>query len=263
MRSQLCGIALLAALPAAARNDEPVQSRDMFDQHGQPNAFANQFTDDNHMPRLREGAPFRFPDRMKFEHVPGCVTVEFLITPEGKTDKYVIVDSQPKGAYDEAVVEALKFWVFDTNKLTGWLPMRQGFYFEAEIGSHIGATSKDCAVPRVAISSSIADAAERVTPYYPPPLAQAVVAGCATIAFTVNKEGLADEFEVVDFAPEIGKPFAQAALQALTRWDKLPASSERQYVSYAFSLKGKSPATRECKIPGGKSAPLPRPSGKY
>jgi TonB family protein len=256
----------LVAVRAVAAPKGDADTRAMFDKHGRATAFADQFTEQHHWPRLVEGSSFRFTDRQNFDHRPGCVVVQFLITPEGKTDKFVIVDSQPKGMYDETVIEALKFWKFDAKEMHGWLGLREDFGFDAPTGSHLGAWKSDCAEFRVGASGSLAGDVERVTPYYPPPLAQAGIPGCATVGFSVTKDGLADDFEVIDFAPDNGKAFAQAALQAVSRWQMAPPgkAGERQYARFVFELtRGAKSTARECKVPDGKPAPLARPSGKY
>jgi hypothetical protein len=238
-----------AATPAWAETANPYE---FFDSSGHPNAKSDALTDELKLPRLVEGAPFLFPDRQAFEGKTGCVSAAFLIGADGHTDKFVVIDSRPKGLFDSAVLDSLKFWKFDTQVESGWVMLRIPFKFAPTVASRIGVEVPVCAKPmiKLADNSFPAKPAAEIKPFYPPALAQNGTQGCAVIAFSVVK-GQADDYEIVDTVPEGEKAFAQASILALNRYHFADgaAPATRGFVHFTFGLERGNAPGRACKPP--------------
>lgn len=52
----------------------------------------------------------RYPASAAEKGIEGHVDLSFVITPDGKTADITVLDSQPEGVFDEAVVDALERW---------------------------------------------------------------------------------------------------------------------------------------------------------
>lgn len=238
-------------VPFATGAGMEYESKDLFDQNGKPTQYADAFTKEQGLPKLIEGAPYRFPDREGFRRISGCVVVSYLIKPDGGTDKFVVIDSKPKGQFDETVLDSLKFWKFDSKgKELGWVVGGADFYFPPPVGSRLGVSPPVCAQPSVTHSGSYPSTpTQELTAFFPPAMAAQGEPGCAVVGFSVIN-GMADEYEVIDTVPEGGKDFVQASLVALNRWKFVEGADPkvRGYIAYTFKLKGKK-AARECKLP--------------
>lgn len=223
----------------------------MFDEHGHPTQYADTYTEEAHLPRLVEGAPYIVPQHEGVEGKPGCVDVAFLIKADGHTDKFVIVDSKPKGLYDAAVLDSLKFWKFDAKEEVGWVARRVVFRIDVHTGTRVPESPPQCAeVSTTDAGSYPAKPIHHVTPFFPPAMAQARKQGCAVIGFSIIN-GVADEYEVIDTEPQGQKDFVQAGLQALNRWTFEPGAKPdaRGYVAFNFALAGEKSAPPACRTP--------------
>ena len=64
------------------------------------------------MPEAIHKAQPRYPRPLAEAGMQGCVLVSFVIKPDGRADQYVILDSVPKGLFDQATLAALNEWRF-------------------------------------------------------------------------------------------------------------------------------------------------------
>lgn len=61
-------------------------------------------------------SPLIYPKRAKQREIEGKVVVSVLIGTEGRVKEIKILESQPPGVFDEAVLEALPNWMFSPAK---------------------------------------------------------------------------------------------------------------------------------------------------
>ncbi|MGH8481665.1 MAG: hypothetical protein ACRES8_04310, partial [Nevskiaceae bacterium] len=86
---------LLAAAPALAGREPFVNY--WFTERGQPEPAAQRWAEAMGLPPLLSGAPFRDDLAAIGPTTPSCLTIQFLVRPDGLTDKFMILDSRPKG----------------------------------------------------------------------------------------------------------------------------------------------------------------------
>ncbi len=53
-----------------------------------------------------------YPPRAQFQRLEGTVTVEFVVTAEGTTRDGVVIDAEPRGIFEKAVLRAVRNWRF-------------------------------------------------------------------------------------------------------------------------------------------------------
>jgi TonB family protein len=89
-------------------------------------------------------------------------------------------------------------------------------------------------------SDGAANALERVPPEYPPALQKKGTDGCVVVAFMLDAEGHADQFEVLESQPQ-GK-FDATTMAVLPKWRFAPPPRPGKYAQVVhFRLKGREP----------------------
>jgi len=71
------------------------------------------------VPRAKFKTVVEYPARAKAKEVEGFVTLSLLINTEGKIDTVKIIESEPAGIFDRAVLRAIKKWVFEPARYKG------------------------------------------------------------------------------------------------------------------------------------------------
>ncbi len=72
-------------------------------------------------PKVIKSNPVTYPTLAKRSEIEGKVVVRVLIGVKGKADKMEVVESEPKGMFDEAALKSLKYWKFRPGLLGGEL----------------------------------------------------------------------------------------------------------------------------------------------
>jgi len=54
----------------------------------------------------------QYPRRAALAGIEGCATISFDVMPDGRTDNYLVIDSQPPGVFVKSTLLALKDWRF-------------------------------------------------------------------------------------------------------------------------------------------------------
>ncbi|HEX4896635.1 MAG TPA: energy transducer TonB [Solimonas sp.] len=246
-------LALLSATAQAASDRQDVGR--WFDRKGRPLPAAQAAAAAANLPPLLEGAPFAYPRRQNLMEVPGCVTTQFYIRPDGLTDRFLILDSKPKGMFDQSVLESLRFWKFEPRSKGRWAVLPIHFGFEVRVGTHLEKMRKDCVVPRITGQVLIngGKPLDGDKPLYPPALVESRTQGCVTVSFAVRPDGLADDYAVLDADPQ--QVFVPTTIQALNGWRFEPPSqaAQRSYARYQFLIPSaeNGAAPRECLWPQG------------
>ncbi len=74
-----------------------------------------------------------YPEKLRFRRIQGEVLVEFTVTREGKVTDSTIISSTPTGAFDRAVLKAIRYWRFQPKRDEQGKPLairvRQNFVF--------------------------------------------------------------------------------------------------------------------------------------
>lgn len=159
-----------------------------------------------------------YPKEAVAGHIEGCVTVSFEILPDGRADRYVVVDSVPKGVFDKVTLLALNEWRFRA-------PARPGRYAQT-IEYHVDGGAKRaeraCARPTWAELNPPAAAAApaqrqlKVLSKVMPAAPGGGAPGCVTVQFVIHPDGSVGEVAVVDAKP--GTRYVPATLAALKQW---------------------------------------------
>lgn len=63
-------------------------------------------------PRLIKRYPMRYPYLAKRDDITGSITLQFVVTKEGNTVGATVVESDPKGVFDEAAIQAVEQYRF-------------------------------------------------------------------------------------------------------------------------------------------------------
>ena len=82
--------------------------------------------------RTRYVAP-EYPDRALTDRIGGSVTVQYIVDKQGRTQDVKVVESVPKGVFDEAATEAIRRWRYRPAHYNGQpveVPVRTRIRFE-------------------------------------------------------------------------------------------------------------------------------------
>jgi protein TonB len=70
-------------------------------------------------PRAVVRTPPEYPYRARQRRIEGSVQVRFLVNVDGTTSQISIVESDPPGIFDQAVIDAVSRWRFEPGRLAG------------------------------------------------------------------------------------------------------------------------------------------------
>jgi protein TonB len=77
-----------------------------------------------------------YPRKLLARGVEGYVDVQFVVTPKGSTDRILVVNSMPEGAFDRAAVKAVAKWKYlppaDSGIKTNSEPQLERIRFEIQ-----------------------------------------------------------------------------------------------------------------------------------
>ena len=82
--------------------------------------------------RTRYVAP-EYPDRALTDRISGSVTVQYIVDKQGRTRDVKVVESAPKGVFDDAAIEAIQRWRYRPLQYDGQpveVPVRTRIRFE-------------------------------------------------------------------------------------------------------------------------------------
>lgn len=66
------------------------------------------------VPRVRLNPPYPMEAKKRWEE--GCVVLQFTVRPDGKTDNFTILESNPRGLFEKSVIAAVYQWQYDRSK---------------------------------------------------------------------------------------------------------------------------------------------------
>lgn len=72
-------------------------------------------------PRIIRQMPVKYPPMAKREGITGKVVVRCLIGTNGRAEQMQVVESTPKGIFDQSALRTLKYWQFRPGILKGRL----------------------------------------------------------------------------------------------------------------------------------------------
>lgn len=70
-------------------------------------------------PRRIGGLSPAYPPEARQHRIEGCVSVRFLVEPDGSVSRISIIKSEPPVVFDNAVISVLKNWRFEPGKVRG------------------------------------------------------------------------------------------------------------------------------------------------
>jgi protein TonB len=70
-------------------------------------------------PRPLRTTPVEYPSQARDQKLNGYVSVSILISEQGKVEKVMVQESEPKGVFDQAVIDSIKGWQFEPAKYKG------------------------------------------------------------------------------------------------------------------------------------------------
>lgn len=70
-------------------------------------------------PRPVKTDPVEYPSEARDKKIAGFVSVNILINDQGRVEKVLVQESEPKGIFDQAVVSSVKNWQFEPGKYKG------------------------------------------------------------------------------------------------------------------------------------------------
>ena len=185
---KIAALALLALLAAGAAASDAV-----------PNADAKV---------LHRANPV-YPKAAAKKGVAGCVLVGFDVDAKGLADHYVVLDSQPKGVFDQATLKALNRWRWEKGK-----PGHQA----QVISFQIDGKQKDaprCAAPAVAQPAvQSLEVLQKVMPELSS-VPEADQGGCVTVKMVIKHDGFVGDVTVLESRPAA---LAGPAVAALKQW---------------------------------------------
>lgn len=104
----------LLAVPGCARAGESSGAAEPAADH-QPRCaeLAMQPPPRDQLPLMRMNP--KYPAEARAKGIEGHVLVEFSVTPEGTTDSFLVLESEPPGVFDRAALAALYHWRYCTS----------------------------------------------------------------------------------------------------------------------------------------------------
>jgi protein TonB len=70
-------------------------------------------------PRAIIRTPPQYPYRARQRRIEGSVWVRFLVSVDGTVSQISVVDAQPPGVFEQAVIDAVSRWRFEPGRLAG------------------------------------------------------------------------------------------------------------------------------------------------
>ena len=70
-------------------------------------------------PRVKKRTALEYPARAKAKELEGYVVLSIYINAEGKVEDARVLESDPKGTFDDAAIKAVKSWIFTPAKYDG------------------------------------------------------------------------------------------------------------------------------------------------
>ena len=195
-----------------------------------------------------------------------CITIRFHVSPEGKVDRYVTVDSEPEGLLERATLMAIANWRFAKSEKGAWgtLPLNVSVFNAvntfgsdtrlskaSKVAGFVSKSSAKCVVPTVNANVELPQG-ERLTedaemPLAPRAAVRAAQAGCVTLAFAIAHDGSTADFEMLDAKPQAD--FIDAGVIAVSRW-KFKASDDVSprygFVRFDFGVLGSNSPPVSC-----------------
>ena len=73
----------------------------------------------DHPPAILARVPPPYPYRARQMEVEGHVRVRFLVTPDGRAEHIEILDAEPPGFFEDAVLQSVPTWTFRPGEVGG------------------------------------------------------------------------------------------------------------------------------------------------
>ena len=186
-----------------------------------------------------------------------CIVMRYHINPEGKLDRYVVLDSEPEKMLETATVMAIANWRFAKSEKGAWvvLPFTVSV-FEAtnvfatdtrikkasKVANFASESSAKCVIPTVAANTvlpeGLALAEDAELPLAPKTAVRAGQTGCATLAFAIARDGSTADFEMLDAKP--ADVFVNTSAVAVSNWKFKAAETatpRRGFVRFDFGIR--------------------------
>ena len=88
-----------------------------------------------------------YPRQAALDGTQGCVVFSAIVLPDGRVDQVLILDSVPKGVFDEAALHAVAQWRFKPPERLGRYAQRIDWKIEHEDGSQGSPLERECVKP--------------------------------------------------------------------------------------------------------------------
>jgi|GEM_PF-2733997 len=252
-----CLLAGVLALFMAQADAGRLDSRAWFDADGTPTPDGQAYMKRFGLPRLISGQEFYFPDHEAIDGQGGCVILQFSIDKDGVTNRFIVLDSRPKGVFDQAVLETVKEWQFappEQGLIAMLLPVHFAFTSDSRHPRYDRGDSQ-CVSPKSEVQAMNirGEVTQAEKPFYPPLMVDQRIQGCVTVSFDIGADGLADNYEMLDGQP--GNEFFKATVQALnkSRFAPREGKQDRSWVVFRYYLPElKAEESRPCHRPDDK-----------
>lgn len=168
-----------------------------------------------------------------------CLVIAFRVSRAGAVDRFQVLDSEPKDGFSAAALTSIKQWQFEPIPVPQWLvlPLNVNVLFADgsafEQPSRIKKQMKpnrplpSCVNPirKTDLRAPTGFAVSPDTdPVYPSPdLLRKHPAGCATVAFHLDKSGVPEDLELLDAKPD--QTFVDLAALAVQTSRYLPGAA--------------------------------------
>lgn len=251
------------------------QSTELFHENGQPTPAFKQSIAAQAVPELLSGADlvgaYKQPDgEWSLLDEDACIVMRYHINPEGKLDRYVVLDSQPEKMLEMATVMALANWRFAKSAKGAWLILP----FEVSVFPRVNTVGTDtrlkkasksanfisegrakCVIPTVSTSvvlpGTLTLNEESQEPVAPKETVRAKQAGCTTLTFNIQPDGSTADFEMLDAKPN--DAFVVASAVAVSGWKFKAADTvdpRRGFARFDFGIQdAKSAQPMNCMEP--------------
>ncbi|MES2883851.1 MAG: TonB family protein [Pseudomonadota bacterium] len=262
MKNHMLAVLIGLLLPALC----VAQSTELFHENGMPTPEFKQSIAAQGAPELLSGVDLvaahkRADGEWDLLDEDACIVMRFHVNPEGKLDRYVVLDSQPEKMLERATMMAIANWQFAKSAKGAWvvLPFKVSvFPAENSMASdtRLKKASKaanflsegrvNCYTPtvstKVMLPSPLALEEQHIEPLVPRDVVRAAQAGCATLTFNIQPDGSTADFEMLDAKP--GDAFVTASAVAVSAWKfqaAQRAEPRRGFVRFDFGIQGIKP----------------------
>ena len=178
--------------------------------------------------------PPKYPKAALKQKVDGCVVLSFLLDAEGRASDFKVVESLPKGVFDQATLKVMDQWTFQPPRQPGRYAQLVQFRLEGRAPVNVCAPLPSFAAmnPGAPPLTRQLRVLETVMPRYER-VGAAVDGGCVTVRFEIKHDGFVGDVVVLEARPQ---SLAEPTVAAIKQWHFQSFPPPNMYATQTFNF---------------------------